>query len=97
MPTLAGTRRLFLLGRRTPAMLVGLALAGSIWFGLVMAFVRLHMQHGWLVANIDSRLVDVGMLGLNAALLVSFVTVHLFRRSRQPPGADASSPDEASG
>jgi hypothetical protein len=86
-------------------MLVGLALAGSLWFGLVTAFVGLQMQHRRLVASVDSGVVDVGMLGLNAALLVSFVTVHRFR---QPPGAErgvgdgtpprrASSPDEASG
>lgn len=74
--------------RRRARLTLGLAIAGSLWFGLVLAFVRLHMSHHLFIGNVDSRLVDVGMLALNAALLVSFVTVHRSRRSRQPGGQD---------
>lgn len=79
--------------RRAPARLVGLALAGSLWFGIVSVFVRLHTQHRLLAANVDSRLVDVSMLALNAALLASFVIVHVFSRSRRPTGAERGGND----
>jgi len=64
-------------------MLVGLALAGSLWFGLLPAF----LQRRLLVANVDSGLLDAGMLALNAALLASFVTV--YRQSGQPMGEES--------
>jgi len=70
-----------------PAILVGLAIAGSLWFGLIPLFVRLHLQHRMPV--IDSRLVDLGVLAINAALLLAFVTVHRF-------GGRGSDPHEAS-
>ncbi len=66
-------------------MLVGLALAGSLWFGLLPAF----LQRRLLVANVDSGLLDAGMLALNAALLASFVTVRIYRRSGQPMGEES--------
>ncbi len=75
--------------RRVPALLVRLALAGSLWFGLVQAFVRLDVQHRQLVGNVDPRLVDAGMLALNAALLVAFVAIHRFRRSRKTTSDEA--------
>jgi len=73
--------------RLAPAMLVGLAIAGSLWFGLIPLVVRLHLQHRLPV--IDSRLVDLGALAVNAALLLAFVTVHRFR-------GEGSHPHEAS-
>jgi hypothetical protein len=76
--------------RRARALLVGLALAGSLWFGIVAVFVRLHTQHRLPAANVDSGLVDVSMLALNAVLLVSFVIVHLFRRSGGGDAGEAS-------
>lgn len=74
--------------RRRAGVIVGLALAGSLWFGLVLAFVRLRASQRLLIGNVDPRFVDVGMLALNAALLVAFVTVYRSRRSRQPGGRD---------
>lgn len=73
---------------RRAGVIVGLALAGSLWFGLVLVYVRLHTSQRLLIGNVDPRFVDVGMLALNAALLVSFVTVYRSRRSRRPSGHD---------
>lgn len=76
--------------RRPPTLVVGLALAASLWFGLVLALVRLHLYPRLLVAHIRPRFVDVGMLGLNAALLIAFVAVHLFRQSRRVDADEVS-------
>ncbi len=43
-----------------------------------------------LVGSLDPRLVDAGMLALNAALLVAYVTVHRCRRSRKTTSDQAS-------
>jgi hypothetical protein len=69
--------------RAAPAILLGVALAGSLWFGLIPLVVRLHLQHR--LPTIDSRLVDLGVLVLNAALLLAFLTVHRFRSRRSDP------------
>jgi hypothetical protein len=69
--------------RLAPAILVGVALAGSLWFGLIPLIVRLHLQHR--LPTIDSRLVDLGVLLLNAALLAAFVTIHRFRSRPSGP------------
>ncbi len=69
--------------RVAPAILVGVALAGSLWFGLIPWIVRLHLQHR--LPTIDSRLVDLGSLVLNAALFAAFVTVHRFRSRPSRP------------
>lgn len=68
-------------GRRGPLLMVGLALAASLWFGIVEAYLRLHRLHDLRLGNFAPRIVDAGMLALNAALLVAFVAVHLVRRS----------------
>lgn len=80
--------------RRSLALVLGLALAAGVWVGLVGMFVRLHMQHRLLVGSLDSRLVDVGMLALNAVLLASFVTVHRSGRSRRPTGTERAADND---
>ena len=69
--------------RVAPAILVGVALAGSLWFGLIPLIVRLHLQHR--LPTIDSRLVDLGSFLLNAGLFAAFVTVHRFRTRPSRP------------
>jgi hypothetical protein len=66
---------------RWPVLVVGLALAAGLWFGIVEAYLRLHPLHDLRVGNFAPRIVDAGMLALNAALLLAFVAVHLLRRS----------------
>lgn len=77
-------------GRRPPALVVGLALVGSLWLGLVLAFVRLQLYPRLLAAHVRSSFVDVGMLALNAALLVAFVAIRVFHRSRRGDADEAS-------
>jgi hypothetical protein len=67
--------------RRWPVLVFGLALAASLWFGVVEAYLRLHRLHDLRVGNFAPRIVDAGMLALNAALLVAFVAVRMLRRS----------------
>jgi hypothetical protein len=73
--------------RLAPAILVGVALAGSLSIGFIPLIVRLHLRHR--LPTFDARLVDLGVLVLNVALLLAFVTVQGLRSRR-------SNPDEAS-
>ena len=70
--------------------MMGLALAASLWFGVVLAFVGLHLYPRLLVAHVDPRFVDMGMLALNAALFVAFVAVHIVHQSRRLDADKAS-------
>lgn len=74
--------------RRLPALLGGLALAGSLWFGIIQAYVHLHSQV-LRAAKVDPRVMDVGMLALNAALLAAFATVQRIRRPRRVDAGEA--------
>jgi hypothetical protein len=68
--------------RAGPALLVGIALAGFLWLGLIPVALRLYAQRRSLAGSYDSWVVDALLLAMNAALLVALVKVDgLGRRS----------------
>ncbi len=64
-----------LLVRAAPAILIGIALAGFLWLGLIPVALRLYAQRRSLAGTYVSWLVDVLLLAVNAALLVALLKV----------------------
>ncbi len=61
--------------RAGPALLVGIAVAGFLWLGLIPVALRLYAQRRSLAGSYDSWVVDALLLAMNAALLVALVKV----------------------
>lgn len=61
-------------------MLIGAALLASVTVGVVLAVTHLYAEHRGFAGAIDPRLVDVGALAANAALL--FASFSLSRTNR---------------
>jgi len=70
------------LTRAAPTLLIGLALAGGLWLGLIPVALRLYAQRRSLAGTYDSLLADVLLLALNAALLVALVKVDGLERPK---------------
>ncbi len=68
--------------RAAPALLIGIALAGFLWLGLVPVALRLYAHQRGLAGTYVSWLVDVLLLALNAALLVALVKVDGLQRPK---------------
>lgn len=73
-------RAVSVLVRAAPAILIGIALAGSLWLGLIPVALRLYAQRRSLAGSYDSWLLDALLLAVNAALLVALVKVDGLRR-----------------
>ena len=61
-------------------LLVGAALVASLTAAVVMAVTRLYAEHRGFAGAIDPRLVDVGALTANAALLFMVFKLNRFDR-----------------
>lgn len=59
-------------------MLVGAALLASLTVGVVIAVTHLYAEHRGFAGAIDPRLVDVGALTANAALLFALLRLNRF-------------------
>lgn len=71
-------------------MLAGAALLASVTMGVVLLVTHLYSEHRGFAGAIDPRLVDVGALAANAALLVA-----LFRLSRFNRQSNEGTEDDA--
>ncbi len=60
--------------------LVGAALVASLTVGVVVAVTHLYVEHRGFAGAIDPRLVDVGTLAANAALLFALFRLSRFNR-----------------
>ena len=67
-----------------PALLVGLALAGGLWFGLLPALARLTTKYPSLARRFDPSIVDVLALALNLGLLVALLSIDRLRQRSRP-------------
>ena len=74
----------------TRLILIGAALLASLTVGAVMAVTHLYAQHRGFAGAIDPRLVDVGALAANGALLFA-----LFRLSRFDQESNEGTEDDA--
>ncbi len=71
-------------------LLVGAALLASSTVGVVLIVTHLYAEHRGFAGAIDPRLVDVGALAANAALLFALVSLsRLNRESNQGREDDA--------
>jgi hypothetical protein len=61
---------------------VGLVLAGVLWFGLVPTVTNLTAQGVPLANSLDPGVVDGVVLALNVALLIAFVATYWSRRGQ---------------
>ena len=61
-------------------MLIAAALLASATVGVVLAVTRLYAEHRGFAGAIDPRLVDVGALAANAALLSAILRLSRFDR-----------------
>lgn len=68
--------------RGAPAILIGVVLTGLLWFGLIPVALRLYAQRRSLAGTYVSWLVDVLLLGSNAALLVALVKLDGLERPK---------------
>jgi hypothetical protein len=66
--------------RAVALLVIGLLLAGVLWFGLVPAVTSLRAQGVPLANRLDPGVVDAAVLALNVALLIAVVVVHWSRR-----------------
>jgi hypothetical protein len=66
--------------RGVALLVIGLLLAGVLWFGLIPAVENLRAQHVPLAKSLDPGVVDAVVLALNVALLIAVVVVHWSRR-----------------
>ncbi len=66
--------------RAGPPLLVGIALAGGLWLGLIPLALRLYAERHSLAGTYLSWFVDVLLLAVNAALLVALVKVDRLER-----------------
>jgi hypothetical protein len=71
-------------------MLVGAALVAIVTVGVVMAVTHLYADHRGFAGAIDPRLVDVGAVTANAALLFA-----LLRLKRFDPESNEGMEDDA--
>ena len=74
----------------TRLILIGAGLLASLTVGAVMAVTHLYAQHRGFVGAIDPRLVDVGALAANGALLFA-----LLRLSRFDQASNEGTEDDA--
>ena len=56
-------------------MLVGAALLASLTMGAVLLVTHLYAEHRGLAGAIDSRLIDLGSVAANAALLLGLFSL----------------------
>ena len=71
-------------------LLVAAALLASLTVGVVMVVTHLYAQHRGFMGAIDPRLVDVGALAANGALLFALLRLsHFNRESREGAEDDA--------
>jgi hypothetical protein len=69
---------------------VGAALVASLTAGVVLAVTHLYAEHRGFAGAIDPRLVDVGALAANAALLFALLRLSRFNQeSNEGTEADA--------
>ena len=61
-------------------MLIAAALLASATVGVVLAVTHLYAEHRGFTGAIDPRLVDVGALAANAALLLAIIRLSRFDR-----------------
>jgi len=61
-------------------MLIGAALLASLTVGVVLAVSHLYAEHRGFMGAIDPRLVDVGALAANVALLFALFSLSRFNR-----------------
>ena len=61
-------------------MLIAAALVASATVGVVLAVTHLYAEHRGFAGAIDARLVDVGVLAANVALLVAIFSISRFDR-----------------
>lgn len=61
-------------------MLIGAALVASLTIGVVLAVTHLYAEHRGFAGAIDPRLVDVGAVAANAALLYALFSLGRFHR-----------------
>jgi hypothetical protein len=61
-------------------MLIAAALLASATVGVVLAVTHLYAEHRGFAGAIDPRLVDVGALAANAALLLAILRLSRFDR-----------------
>jgi hypothetical protein len=61
-------------------MLIGAALLASLTAGVVLMVTHLYAEHRGFAGAIDPRLVDVGALAANAALLFALFRLSRFNR-----------------
>ena len=61
-------------------LLIGAALLASLTVGVVLAVSHLYTEHRGFMGAIDPRLVDVGALAANAALLFALFSLRRFSR-----------------
>ena len=64
----------------TRLILIGAALLASLTAGAVMAVTRLYAEHRGFAGAIDPRLVDVGALAANGALLFALLRLSRFHQ-----------------
>jgi hypothetical protein len=70
--------------------LVGAALLASVTVGVVLAVTHLYADHRGVAGAIDPRLVDVGALAANGALLFALLRLSRFdRESNESTEGDA--------
>jgi len=60
--------------------LIGAAVLASVTVGVVLTVTHLYAQHRGLMGAIDPRLVDVGAVAANAALLFALFRLNHFNR-----------------
>ena len=68
------------LSRAIALLVIGLLLAGVLWFGLVPAAENLRAQGVPLATGLDPGVVDAVVFALNVALLIGVVVVRWSRR-----------------
>ncbi|TMB64774.1 MAG: hypothetical protein E6J51_09230 [Chloroflexi bacterium] len=61
-------------------MLIAAALVASATVGVVLAVTHLYAEHRGFAGAIEPRLVDVGALAANAALLLAIIWLSRFDR-----------------
>jgi hypothetical protein len=62
----------------TRLILIGAALLAGLTVGVVLAVTHLYTEHRGFAGAIDPRLVDVGALAANAALLFALLRLSRF-------------------